>query len=139
MTVTAGPATRSPRSSSASSAKTTDARPRGPNQPTSAAAGRPSPAPASARATGGHPDHGQAEHGVQHELPGQAFKRPGDGDSAEREPDQQRHQSPGLLDEWYERLAAPPRRGAERQAARERGDEAGTGFKRGGPRACQRG
>src|ERR1019366_3463895 len=52
MTATAGPATRWPSSSSASNAKTTDARPRGPDQPTNAVAARPNRAPASAAATG---------------------------------------------------------------------------------------
>jgi len=42
----------------------------------------------------GHPDHRQAEHGVQHGLPGQALERRYDSDGAERQPDQQRHQSP---------------------------------------------
>src|SRR6266498_1841031 len=52
ITVTAGPTAVLPSSSSARRAKTTDARPRGPNQPTSATVGQPSRAPARAAATG---------------------------------------------------------------------------------------
>ena len=52
MTATAGPAAFPPRSSSASSANTTEARPRGPNQPTNAIVGHPSFAPIRASATG---------------------------------------------------------------------------------------
>src|ERR1700734_2285395 len=52
MTDTAGLATFSPRSSSASSANTTEARPRGPNQPTKVTVGQPSFAPIRASATG---------------------------------------------------------------------------------------
>ena len=56
-----------------------------------------------------------------------------DGDRAEREPYQQRHQRPGLLDERQERLTAPPRGVAERQTAGKRGDEAVAvqGYRRG--------
>jgi len=69
----------------------------------------------------GHPDHRQAEHGVQHGLPGQALERRYDSDGAERQPDQQRHQSPCLFDEWHQPLASLPAGGAEGEPARECG------------------
>ena len=70
-----------------------------------------------------HPDNRQAEHRIQHDLPGQALHRGCDGDSAERQPDQQGHQGARFLNEWHQRLAPAATCRAEREPADERGDE----------------
>ena len=58
----------SPSSSKASKAKTTDASPRGPNQPTNATVAQRCPVPTSARSDGHHAHDGEAGHGVQHDA-----------------------------------------------------------------------
>ena len=53
-----------------------------------------------------HPDDGEAEDRVQHDLPVQGLHRGCDCDGAECQPDQQGHQGAGFLDEGNQGFAA---------------------------------
>jgi len=70
-----------------------------------------------------HPDHREAKGCVQYDLPVQDLHRRCHRDCAERQPDQQRYQGAGFLNERHQGLAASAACRAEREPADERGDE----------------
>ena len=116
---------RRPPSSKTRSAKTIDAAPRGPNQPTNATVGLPRSGAEHGDRDREHADDGQAEHGVERDLPCEVVQC---GTEEHGSEDDERHgceDGTGLLRELGDIAAAMLPQAAEDRTADERGDEPG--------------